>query len=110
MADFIDTILTFYYSEEEANFQSLTGEIKRIKDIDTLIKLSKNGEFEHFEFDPDKGHSFSLKKLGRNLQVDYFLIRLFEGERMRYDNYDKMLSFLKKCLQKTFSEFRLNHL
>jgi hypothetical protein len=108
IVDFVEKVLTFYYDKEEATFQSLIGEIKRKRDYEGLIKLSKGEEYEHFEHDAKQYAQFSLKKYGRHLQVDYHYIKLFTGDKMRYDNFDKMLAFMQRCIQHTFSELQLS--
>jgi hypothetical protein len=108
IVNFVEKVLTFYYAKDEANFQSLIGEIKRKGDYEGLIKLAKSEDYEHFEHDSKQFSQFSLKKLGRHLQVDYHYIKLFTSDKMRYDNFDKMLAFMERCMQHTFSEYELS--
>ena len=105
---FLDSVFSFYYKEEESSFKSLLGEISRKKDHDSLMKITKGGEYEHFELDNAQYAQFHLKKQARHLRVDYNFIQLFKSERVRVDNFDKTMAFLENCMQKAFSEFRLN--
>lgn len=105
---FLEGMIKFYYDKEEANYQGLIGAIKRNKSYDSLFKLAKDAEYEHFELDNKQYAQFSLKKLGRHLQVDYNHIQLLTSERLRIDNFDKTFMFLLNCLKKSFSEFQLN--
>jgi hypothetical protein len=105
---FIESVLTFYYDKKEVNYQGLIGAIKRNKSYDSLFKLAKDAEYEHFELDNKQYAQFQLKKLGRHLQVDYNNIQLLTSERLRLDNFDKTFMFLLNCLKKAFAEFQLS--
>ena len=48
---FLDSVFSFYYKEDESSFKSLLGEINRKRDHDSLIKIAKSSEYEHFELD-----------------------------------------------------------
>ena len=105
---FLEGMIKFYYDKEEANYQGLIGAIKRNKSYDSLFKLAKDAEYEHFELDNKQYAQFQLKKLGRHLQVDYNNIQLFTSERLRIDNFDKTFSFLLNSVKKAFAEFQLS--
>ncbi|MDZ7880200.1 MAG: hypothetical protein U5L45_21165 [Saprospiraceae bacterium] len=105
---FIESVLTFYYDKEEAHYQGLIGAIKRNKSYESLFKLAKDAEYDHFEMDSTPYSQFQLKHLGKHLQVDFNFIRLFTSERLRIDNFDKTFKFLSNCMQKTFSAFQLS--
>lgn len=105
---FIEGLLKFYYGDEEVTYQGIIGSIKRNKSYDSLFKLAKDAEYEHFELDNKQYGQFQLKKLGRHLQVDYNFIKLFKSERLRLDNFDKTFMFLENCVKKAFSEFELS--
>lgn len=105
---FIESVLTFYYDKEEVNYQGVIGSIKRNKSYESLFKLAKEAEYEHFELDNKQYSQFQLKKLGKHLQVDFNFIQLFKSERLRIDNFDKTFHFLSNCMSKAFSEFQLS--
>ena len=105
---FLDSVFSFYYKDEESHFKSLLGEIARKRDHDSLMKITKGGEYEHFELDNTQYSQFHLKKLARHLKVDYNFIQLFKSERMRMDTFDKTMMFLSNCMQKAFSEYQLS--
>lgn len=105
---FLNSVYKFYYDKDEGNYETLVGEIKRRKDYDSVFKIAKNAEYEHFELDNKQYSQFHLKKFGKHLQVDFNYIQLFKSERLRMDTFDKMMMFLSNCMQKTFSEFELS--
>lgn len=105
---FIESILTFYYDKEEAHYQGIIGAIKRNKSYESLFKLAKDAEYEHFEMDSKQFGKCHLEIKGKHLQVDYNYIQLFKSERLRLDKIDKTFVFLLNCLKKTFSEFQLS--
>ena len=105
---FLDSVLTFYYDNEENSIKSLLGQVGRKKDHDSLMKITKDGEYEHFELDNTQNAQIHLKKQARHLKVDFNYIQLFKSERVRVDNFDKTMQFLENCMQKAFSEFQLS--
>jgi hypothetical protein len=105
---FMEGILKFYYGDEEVTYQGIIGSIKRNKGYDSLFKLAKDAEYDHFELDNKQYAQFQLKKLGKHLQVDYNHIKLFTSERLRIDDFDKTFNFLLNCMKKAFSEFELS--
>ena len=105
---FLQNAYAFYYDkDEEANYQGIIGAIKRNKSYDSLFKLAKEAEYEHFELDNKQFSKYHLKKLARHVKVDYNYIQLFKSERLRIDNFDKTFVFLENCMKKAFSEFTL---
>ena len=105
---FLNAILTFYYQNEEAQFQTLIKEVGRVKTYEGLLKVANEEVFDHFVLNNNEMWQIHLKKIGKHLQVDYNMIQLFSSERMRYDNFDKTMLFLENTMQKAFSEFRLS--
>ncbi len=105
---FLESVFKFYYNNEEESYQSIIGELKRRKNYDSLFKLAKEAEYDHFELDNKQYSQFHLKKLARHLKVDYNFFQLFKSERLRMDNFDKVMEFLQNCMQKAFSEFQLS--
>ncbi len=105
---FLDSVFSFYYKDEESHFKSLLGEIARKRDHDSLIKISKSGEYEHFELDNTQYNQIHLKKQARHLRYDFNFIQLFKSQRLRMDTFDKTMMFLSNCMQKAFSEFQLS--
>jgi hypothetical protein len=105
---FIESVLTFYYDKEEASYQGVIGAIKRNKSYESLFKLAKDAEYEHFEMDSKQFGKCPLKTMGKHLQVDYNYIQLFKSERLRLDKIDKTFAFLLNCVKKAFSEFELS--
>jgi hypothetical protein len=105
---FLDAVLTFYYAEEESSIKSLLGEVGRKKDHDSLMKITKLGEYEHFELDNTQYAQIHLKKQARHLRVDFNYIQLIKSERVRIDNFDKTMQFLENCMKKAFSDFQLS--
>ncbi len=105
---FIEAVLTFYYADGESSIKSLLGEVGRKKDHDSLMKITKLGEYEHFELDNTQYAQIHLKKQARHLRIDFNYIQLFKSERIRIDNFDKTMQFLENCMQKAFSEFQLS--
>jgi hypothetical protein len=104
----LDGVFAMYYKDEESNFKSLLGEIARKKDHDSLMKITKSGEYEHFELDNTQYNQFHLKKQARHLKVDYNYIQLLKSDRMRMDTFDKTMAFLSNCMKKAFAEFQLS--
>ena len=106
---FLQNAYAFYYDkDEEANYQGIIGAVKRNKSYDSLFKLAKEAEYEHFELYNKQYAQYHLKKQGKHLKVDYNLILLFKSERLRIDDFDKTFAFLENCMQKAFSEFQLS--
>jgi hypothetical protein len=105
---FLENVFKFYYNQEEANYRTLIGEIRSRKDYDSLFKLAKNMEYEHFELDNTKFEKVQIPKMAKHIQLDYNYFRLFKGEKLRMDNLDKVMLFLNNTLRKTFSEFQLS--
>ncbi len=105
---FLDSVLTFYYDKDESSIKSLLGQVGRKKDHDSLMKITKDGEYEHCELDNMQYAQIHLKKQARHLKIDFNYIQLFKSERVRIDNFDKTMQFLENCMQKTFSEFQLS--
>ena len=105
---FLDSVFKFYYNNEEESYQSIIGELKRRKNYDSLFKLAKEAEYDHFELDNKQNSQFHLKKLARHLKVNFNFFQLFKSERLRMDNFDKVMEFLQNCMQKTFAEFQLS--
>jgi hypothetical protein len=108
ISPFIETLLAFYYDKDEANYQGIIGSIKRNKSYDSLFKLAKDAEYEHFELDNKQNGKCPLKTMGKHLQVDYNYIQLFKSERLRLDKIDKTFTFLENCVKKAFVEFELS--
>ena len=104
---FMESVLTFYYDKEAANYQGIIGAIKRNKSYESLFKLAKDAEYEHFEMDSKQFGKCHLETKGKHLQVDYNYIQLFKSERLRVDKIDKTFVFLLNCVKKSFSEFQL---
>lgn len=105
---FLEAVLKFYYADEESSIKSLLGEVSRKKDHDSLMRITKLGEYEHFELDNTQYGQIHLKKQARHLKVDFNYIQLIKGERVRIDEFDKTMEFLNNCMQKAFSEFQLS--
>jgi hypothetical protein len=105
---FIESLLKFYYGDEEVTYQGIIGAIKRNKSYDSLFKLAKDAEYEHFELDNKQCGKCHLKTTGKHLQVDFNYIQLFKSERLRLDKIDKTFAFLLNCVKKAFSEFQLS--
>lgn len=105
---FLDAVLTFYYADEESSIKSLLGEVGRKKDHDSLMRITKLDEYEHFQLDNTQYSQIHLKKQARHLRVDFNYIQLIRGERVRLDEFDKTMQFLNNCMRKAFSEFQLS--
>jgi hypothetical protein len=105
---FLESVFKFYYDKEEGSYQSVIGEVKRRKEYDNIFKLAKEAEYEHFELNNKQNQQFHLKKYGKHVQVDFNYFQLFKSERLRMDNFDKLMQFLENCMQKAFSEFQLS--
>jgi hypothetical protein len=105
---FLNTVYKFYYDKEEGGYETLVGEIKRRKDYESVFKIAKNAEYEHFELNNTKNELFHLKKYGKHLQIDLNYFQLFKGEKLRMDSFDKVMLFLINCMRKSFSEFQLS--
>jgi hypothetical protein len=108
LVPFLDAVFKFYYDKEESSHQAIIGEIKRRTDYDSVFKLAKLGDYEHFALHNKEYAQYHLKKYGKHLQVDYNYFQLFKGERLRMDDFDKLMFFLERCMQKAFSEFQLS--
>lgn len=104
----LENVFTLYYGTREGSYHSLIGEIKRKKEYDNIFKLAKEADYEHFELDNKQYTQIHLKKYGKHLQIDYNFIRLFKSDRLRMDNSDSLMPFLKISMQKAFSEFQLS--
>jgi hypothetical protein len=108
LVPFLDTVFKFYYNKEESSHQAIIGEIKRRTDYDSVFKLAKLGDYEHFGLNNTQNKQIHLKKYGKHVQIDFNHFQLFKGDRLRMDNFDKVMEFLERCMQKTFSEFQLS--
>lgn len=108
LAPFLESIFKFYYDKNEGSYQSLIGEIKRKKEYENIFKIAKEADYEHFELDNKQFNQIHLKKFGKHLQIDYNFFRLFKSERLRMDNFDKMMQFLENSMKKAFSEYQLS--
>ena len=105
----LESVYAFYYAKDEvANYQGIIGAIKRNKSYDSLYKLAKEAEYEHFEMDNKQYGQIQLTKLGKHLRIDYNYIQLFKSERLRIDNFDKTFAFLENCMKKAFSQYELS--
>ncbi len=108
IAPFLESLFKFYYDKEEGSYQGIIGELKRRKAYESLFKLAKDAEYEHFELNNKQNAQFHLKKYGKHLQVDYNFFQIFKSERLRIDTFDKVMEFLSNCMRKSFSEFELS--
>jgi hypothetical protein len=104
---FLEVLIKFYYDKEAANLQGIIGAIKRNKSYESLFKLAKDAEYEHFEMDSKQFEKCHLETKGKHLQVDYNYFQLFKSERLRVDKIDKTFVFLLNCLKHKFAEFQL---
>ncbi len=105
---FLEAVFKFYYKQEESSFEIVIGEIGRRKDYDSIFKVAKGAEYEHFELENKQNAQFHLKKYGKHLQVNFNYFQLFKGDRLRMDGFDNVMLFLQDCMRKTFSKFELS--
>jgi predicted N-acyltransferase len=108
LVPFLDAIFKLYYDKEESSHQAIIGEIKRRTDYDSVFKLAKLGDYEHFTLHNTQNKQIHLKKYGKHVQIDFNHFQLFKGDRLRMDGFDKVMQFLSNTMQKSFSEFELS--
>lgn len=108
LVPFLDAVFKFYYDKEESSHQAVIGEIKRRTDYESVFKLAKLGDYEHFALHNAQNNQIHLKKYGKHVQIDFNHFQLFKGDRLRMDGFDKVMRFLQNSMRKAFSEFQLS--
>lgn len=108
LVPFLDAVFKFYYDKEESSHQAVIGEIRRRTDYDSVFKLAKLGDYEHFALHNTQNNQIHLKKYGKHVQIDFNHFQLFKGDRLRMDGFDKVMQFLQNSMRKAFSEFELS--